>query len=100
MLRITIHHAAGSLTFQLEGTLVGPWVPELKDCWQSALVSQPAKAVRVDLTGVTFIDAPGKELLAAVHARGARFICADCLTKASWPRSMVEIPARPCRLGR
>ena len=82
MLRITIHNAVGSLTFQLEGTLVGPWVQELKKCWQSALASQPATAIRVDLTGVTFIDAGGKDLLAAVRAQGAQFICADCLTKS------------------
>ena len=82
MLRITVHDNPESLTFQLEGRLVGPWVRELEDCWQKALAGHRRPAVRVDLTGVTSIDAAGKELLAAMHARGAEFVAADCLTKA------------------
>ena len=38
--------------------------------------------VRVDLTGVTFIDAAGQACLAAMHRQGAEFIAPDCLTKA------------------
>ena len=37
--------------------------------------------LRLDLTGVTFIDAAGKACLAAMHRQGAEFIAADCLTK-------------------
>ena len=44
MLRITIHDDPGSLTFQLEGKLAGPWVAELEDCWQKA--HWPASAGR------------------------------------------------------
>jgi hypothetical protein len=31
---------------------------------------------------VTFIDGAGKELLAAMRAQGAEFVCVDCLMKA------------------
>src|SRR5262245_40817756 len=81
MLRITVHDNPGSLTVQLEGRLAGPWVRELKDCWQSSRASQ-RKPVLFDLTGVTFIDAAGKEFLAARHAEGAEFLARGCLTRA------------------
>jgi hypothetical protein len=82
MLRITVHDNPGSLTFQLEGRLAGPWVRELEQCWRSALAGQPKPVLRVDLTGVTSIDAAGRACLAALHRRGAGFIAADCLTRA------------------
>jgi anti-anti-sigma regulatory factor len=82
MLRITIHDKPGCLTFQLEGKLAGPWVRELEDCWQKTLVGHRRPVVRVDLTGVTFLDAAGKECLAALYAQGAEFVAAGCLMKA------------------
>ena len=82
MLRITVHDKPEALTFQLEGTLAGPWVRVLRECWQGALARQGRPALRVDLTGVTSIDAAGRAGLAALHRRGAEFIAADCLTKA------------------
>src|SRR5947208_7716132 len=82
MLRITVHDNLESLTFQLEGRLVGAWVRELEECWQSTLASQRKPVLRVDLTGVTFIDAAGKAYLAAMHSQGVEFVAADCLTKA------------------
>jgi hypothetical protein len=81
MLRITVHDSPRALTFQLEGRLAGPWVRELEECWRSAPASQPEPILRVDLTGVTFIDEAGKACLAAMHREGAEFIAADCLTK-------------------
>jgi anti-anti-sigma regulatory factor len=82
MLRITVHDNPQSLTFRLEGRLAGPWVRELEECWQSALASQPKPTLRVDLTGVTFIGAAGKACLEAMLRQGAKFVAADCLTKA------------------
>ncbi len=82
MLRITVHNNPQTLTFQLEGSLAGPWLQELEACWQHT-VDQPHKPVlRIDLTGVTFIDAAGQACLAALHGQGAEFVAADCLTKA------------------
>jgi hypothetical protein len=82
MLRITVHDNPRSLSFQLEGSLAGPWLRELEQCWQSTLARHSRPIVRVDLTGVTFIDATGKACLAALHRQGAEFVAADCLTKA------------------
>jgi hypothetical protein len=82
MLRITVHDNPRTLTFQLEGRLSGPWLGELEACWQSTLPCPGKPILRVDLTGVTSIDAAGKECLAALYRQGAEFIAADCLTKA------------------
>ena len=80
MLRITVHDNPGSLTFQLEGRLEGPWVRVLEECWQTTLARQTIR--RVDLTGVTAIDDAGRTSLAALHRQGAKFIAADPLTKS------------------
>jgi ABC-type transporter Mla MlaB component len=82
MLRITVHDKPGCLTFELEGRLGGPWVLVLLECWQSNLARQLQTIRRVDLTGVTAIDAAGRNCLATLHGQGAEFIAADCLTQS------------------
>ena len=82
MLRITTDANPRVLTFRLEGRLEGPWVQELTFCWRSMLVRAGRPRLRVDLTGLTSIDAAGKACLAAMHRKGAEFIVSDCLTKA------------------
>jgi hypothetical protein len=97
MLRITVHDNPRSLTFQLEGSLAGPWLRELEECWQSTLASQRKPILRVDLTGVTFINAAGKACLAALHRQGAEFVATDCLTKAV-VAEITRTPAPDCRI--
>jgi hypothetical protein len=82
MLRITLQDEPGAVTFQLEGRLAGPSVQVLEDCWQTTLAGQRKPILRVDLIGVTSIDAAGQACLAAMYRRGVEFIAADCLTKA------------------
>jgi anti-anti-sigma regulatory factor len=82
MLRITTSDYPRVLTLRLEGRLEGPWVQELEKCWKSNLSNTTRPSLRVDLTGVTFIDAAGKDRLAAMHRQGVEFIADDCLTKA------------------
>jgi|SRR5579872_2982115 len=82
MLRITVNDSRRALTFRLEGRLAGPWVRLLEECWQSAVAGRRKATRRVDLTGVTSIDAAGRACLAGLHRRGAEFVAADCLTKA------------------
>jgi anti-anti-sigma regulatory factor len=83
MLRITVHDKPGALTFQLEGSLAGPWLQVLEECWQDTLAHRSKHMVRIDLTGVTFIGAAGRACLAAMHRQGAEFIAPDCLMKAT-----------------
>ena len=82
MLRITVHDDPGSLTFQLEGRLAGPWVREAEDCWRRTVAGQRGPALRFDLTGVTVIEAAGKAFLAAAHAQGVELVASGCLMRA------------------
>lgn len=81
MLRITVKTTRKALIFQLEGKLAGPWLRELENCWQSTITRERKPVVRIDLTGVTFIDNAAKACLAAMHREGAEFIATDCVTK-------------------
>jgi anti-anti-sigma regulatory factor len=78
MLKITTRHEAGTLVFQLEGKLAGPWVQELERCWRSVTGTRQS---RVDLSSVTFIDADGKALLGQMHREGAELVASGCLNK-------------------
>src|SRR5262245_18279901 len=82
MLRITIHHDAGSLTFKIEGRLVGPWVREAQDCWQRTLASQREVVLRLDLRGGVVIDQAGKAFLRAAHADVGELVASGCLMRA------------------
>ena len=82
MLRISIHDDPGSLTFQLEGKLAGPWVREAEDCWERTLAGEPKPVLRFDLTGVTVIDTSGTAFLAAAHAQGVELVVSGCLMRA------------------
>jgi anti-anti-sigma regulatory factor len=82
MFRITVHEDAQCLTLQLEGRLAGRWVQELEECWQRTAATQQKPIVRVDLTGVTFVDAEGQACLVGLHRQGVELVAADCLTKA------------------
>lgn len=55
---------------------------ELEECWRSMLDGASQPTICVDLTGVTYIDAPGRARLAEMHEQGAKFIASDCVTKA------------------
>jgi hypothetical protein len=82
MLRVTVQRYPKSIVFQLEGRLAVPWLHELDACWQETLSSGRKHPVLIDLTGVTFVDKDGKAWLTAKCQLGAKFIAADCLTKA------------------
>ena len=80
MLRITIQTDAIGTTLELEGRLTGPWVEELKDCWEGARKSE--RELRVSLKAVTFIDGAGKTLLMFMHRHGVKLTGDGCMTKA------------------
>ncbi|HMO84151.1 MAG TPA: hypothetical protein PKC18_04435 [Lacipirellulaceae bacterium] len=82
MLRVTVQRRPRSTTFRLEGRLIGPWLEELDACWGQTLSHEKSPTVVIDLTGVTFVDKDGKAWLSAKGKAGAKFITADCLTKA------------------
>ncbi len=86
MLRITEQRNMeyDSLTVTLEGRLAGQWVKELTRYLGEASLND-SKETTIDLTGVTFIDAEGKVLLAQLSQQGVGLRASGCLT-----RSVVE----------
>ena len=83
MLRITRCDTSGLTRILVEGKLAGACVGELEKCWRETTSTKSAESILVDLGGVTFVDAAGKQLLAEMHGRGARFtatgLLANCL---------------------
>ena len=66
MLRITTNEKTQCLTLRLEGRLEGLWVDVLDQSWSGALHKLRGRRLRVDLNGVTFVDAQGKAALAQI----------------------------------
>lgn len=55
---------------------------ELQQCWRQLLAGESRPILRVDLKGVTFIDAAGKAGLAEMQRQGAEFITSDPFTES------------------
>ena len=57
-----------SVTLKLEGRVVGPWVGELRQVCETLL--SEGRALKLDLTDVTFADASGVSVLSSFKSRG------------------------------
>jgi len=69
-----------SIHFQLEGKLIGPWVEELRQLSNTALLAN--KAVTLDLKKLWFTDLPGASLLRDLHQRQVSQInCSQFITQ-------------------
>jgi hypothetical protein len=64
----------------LEGRLAGPWVDELRDCWQRA--RRDGAPITVALTQVSYVDNAGKSILTDMHRQGAELVAEGCMVKA------------------
>jgi hypothetical protein len=81
MLRITFAQSESEQRWTLCGQLAGPWVGELRACWDHGCqIARNARRV-VDLNDVTFIDQRGEKLLSEMSGHGAEFIAAGVETK-------------------
>lgn len=80
MLKITVCSGSTGSVLELEGKLAGPWVEELKGCWNRLVIVD--QTVAVHLKAVSFIDSSGKELLKEMHHWGATLVATGCMTKA------------------
>jgi anti-anti-sigma regulatory factor len=80
MLKITTYIHGERIALELAGRLAGPWVDQLRSCWEAVAAGE--RPVEVMLQEVTFIDAAGKGLLADMYRDGARLLGSGCMTKA------------------
>jgi len=81
MLRITIVETPTEQKWTVEGRLVHPWISELKSTWTRTKTARRERKCVVDLTGVTFIDKGGENVLTELFKQGAELIATGCYTR-------------------
>jgi anti-anti-sigma regulatory factor len=81
VLKITIMETATERRWIVQGSLVGPWVSELRTTWKRAHRSHDKRACIIDLNDVTFIDKSGERLLRAISKKGAQLIAGGMYVK-------------------
>ncbi len=81
MFRISIVETPGQRRLVLEGKLVSPWTAEVQSAWRDAGRQLQGRKLVIDLRNVTLISADGENTLYELMKDGAKFSCADVLTK-------------------
>jgi hypothetical protein len=74
MLRISYSQTDTVERWTLCGQLAGPWVQELRACWQHTRPAAAESRTVMDLTDVTFIDGDGERLLSQMRTAGVEFV--------------------------
>lgn len=69
-----------TITFRLEGQLVGPWVDELKQVCEP--LAKDGGEFALDLTDVAFVDEAGVTALIGLSASGAKLLHASPFVEA------------------
>jgi outer membrane protein TolC/ABC-type transporter Mla MlaB component len=82
MLRITTENKRGKLFLSVEGSLSGPRVATLEQCWRELSAATPRPKFCINLCGVSFIDNAGKALLKEMYRLGADLLAEGCLNQA------------------
>jgi len=84
MLKISVKNeeAGKGLLLEVEGRLAGPWVGELKRCWESELERTAAAGIVVRLANVSFVDETGTDLLRKMFQAGAKLEGSGCMVRA------------------
>lgn len=75
----------------VEGTLVQPWVAELRRTWSDAGNTLDGRKLVIDLTNATQIDPEGEAAILELMKDGAKFCCSGVLT-----RHVLKQAARRC----
>lgn len=81
MLRISTVETRTERRLVVEGSLVDPWLSELRTSWISASENLGERKLLIDLSGATVIGREGQELLFDLMQEGARFSCGGVLTR-------------------
>src|ERR1051325_9253159 len=82
MIRISEIRKSSKQRLLVEGTLAGDWVEVLEKSWLEAQASRNGEPMRVDLSGVTWIDDKGRKLLKRMIEDGAELRATGIMTRA------------------
>lgn len=70
-----------SVTLNIEGSIAGSWLAELNKVWEQLAPSIGTRKLKVNLSGVTFLDLAASDRLREIHQQtGALFMGNSPLT--------------------
>lgn len=81
MFRISTIDTSLERKLVVEGTLMNPWVAELRKTWGAAGTALEGRSLVIDLSGVTRIDPAGEAAILELLEDGARFSCSGVLNR-------------------
>jgi hypothetical protein len=81
MFRISTVDTQHERKLVIEGTLVEPWVAELRKTCSNASDALEGRKLVIDLRNATLIDSEGEAAIVELMKEGAKFCCGDVLTK-------------------
>jgi anti-anti-sigma regulatory factor len=81
MFKISTINTRLKCTLVVEGTLVGPWVEELRSTFDSASQALGERELVIDLSNLTAISSEGEDAIFDLMKKGAKFSRAGLLTK-------------------
>jgi hypothetical protein len=81
MFRISTVETRSQRTLVVEGTFVGPWIPELRRTWRDAGRELAGRKLVIDLCNLTVISHEGEEAIFGLMKEGAEFSCGGVLMK-------------------
>ena len=82
MIRISEIRKGSARRLLVEGKLADDWVEVLEKSWLEAQTSRNGEPMCVDLSGVTWIDDKGRELLKRMLQDGAELRATGVMTRA------------------
>src|SRR6266550_7430916 len=74
MFKITTIDNQAQSVLLLEGSLVGPWLPELQRTWDETRQTHEGAILIVDLTNLTIVSQHGENILFQIMSQGARIV--------------------------
>jgi anti-anti-sigma regulatory factor len=92
MFKISTIDTTGERRLVVEGTLVQPWVAELRRTWGDAANLLAGRQLVIDLSNATLIDSAGEDAIQELMKEGAKFCCSGVLT-----RHVLKQAARRCQ---
>ena len=94
MLKIDTIESTSDIVFRLHGRVAGPWVDELESHWRRMQATTGERLVRVDLSGVTGIDAAARYLLQLMRIRNVSLVGACLAIRASLDDDVTPTPGQ------
>jgi len=81
MFKISIVDTRSQRMLVVEGTLVGPWIAELRTSWRNACHELGGRKLAIDLRNLITISRAGEDAIFDLMKEGAKFSCGNVLIK-------------------